>query len=151
MNQIKSITLCSSASFFKEGLKIRDKLKKLGFKVIVQHAARVMEKTRNYRISSYKTWSKNPKLFSRKARLMMKHFRAVEKGDAILVVNLKKKGMDGYIGGNVLMEMGLAFYLGKPIFLLNPISKKSPLYEEVMGVVPKVLGGEFSKLMSLRA
>ncbi|MBA4319816.1 MAG: hypothetical protein C0412_15565 [Flavobacterium sp.] len=146
MNQIKSITLCSSASFFKEGLKIRDKLKKLGFKVVVQHTARVMEKTRNYRISSYRTWFKNPELFSRKAKLMMKHFRAVEKGDAILVVNLKKKGMNGYIGGNVLMEMGLAFYLKKPIFLLNPLAKKSPLYEEVMGLRPVILNGDLSKL-----
>jgi len=77
---------------------------------------------------------------------MKKHFKLIAKSDAILVVNDTKNNIRGYIGGNTLMEMGLAFYLKKPIFLLNPISKKSPFYEEVMGMFPKILDNDLSKI-----
>lgn len=149
--KIKSIILCSSISFSKQNWDIKQKLEKTGFKVIIEHTAKAMKRTGNWRGTDYKRWYQDPKLFREKAKLMKRHFDAIAKGDAILVVNLKKKGIEGYIGGNVLMEMGLAFYLKKTIFLLNPVSKNSPFYEEVMGMMPKVLGGEFSKLMSLRA
>ncbi len=38
----------------------------------------------------------------------------------------------------------------EPTFLLNPISKILPNYEEVMGVIPIILNGDLNRL-SLRA
>ena len=146
MGKIKSITLCSSVSFYRRGLEIEKLFKERGLKVFVEHTARVMEKTGNWNVSSYKGWYKDSKLFREKAQLMIRHFRAIEKGDAILVINLEKKGIAGYIGGNVLMEMAIAFYLKKKIFLLNPVSKKSQLYEEIMGVLPIILNGNLSRI-----
>lgn len=143
---IKSVTICTSASFYKTSWTIKSQLEKLGFKVQVPHTAKVMNRTKNYKVSDYKIWHKDAKFFSRKAHLMKKHFQEISKADAILVVNLEKKGQKGYLGGNVLMEMGLAFYLGKKIFLWNPVSKDNRLYEEIMGTKPIILNGNLSLL-----
>jgi hypothetical protein len=77
---------------------------------------------------------------------MKGHFKKVLEGDAILVLNYRKNGIDGYIGGNVLMEMALAFHYKKPIFVLHQVTAALPLYEEVMGMRPRFLGGELTNL-----
>jgi len=82
----------------------------------------------------------------KKAKLMMKHFSKIEKADAILVVNNKKHGVDGYIGANVLMEMGLAFYYSKPIFILNAVSDDNQFAEEIFGMNPVFLNGNLDRL-----
>lgn len=144
--KIKTITLCSSLSFYKQALAIRNELEKQGFKVRVPFTATIMEKTGDYKRSTYKTWYKDPKMFKLKARVMQKHFIEVASADAVLVINLKRKGIEGYIGGNVLMEMGLAFYLKKPIFIWNNVSRSSPFYEEIMGMLPRFLNKDSTKI-----
>jgi hypothetical protein len=146
-SKIQKITIVTSASFFKEALETEKELKKLGFKVLVPITARKMEKEGNYDVSFYKTWYKTPNDYSRKAFLMRNHIDKVVRADAILVMNLKKNGVDGYIGGNSLVEMAIAFYFHKPIFILNPISKRSPFYEEVLGVLPVFLNGDLTKIL----
>lgn len=81
-----------------------------------------------------------------KAAAINDHFSKVEWSDAILVVNHNKRGVSGYIGGNTLMEMGLAFYLKKPIYLLNPVSSELLYKQEVMGMKPIMLDGDISKI-----
>lgn len=66
--------------------------------------------------------------------------------DAILVLNYEKHGVQNYIGGNVLMEMALAFYLKKPIYILNEIPEQSNFLEEIIGLNPIVLRGDLKKL-----
>lgn len=146
--RIKSITICSSASFYKRVWEIKVQLEKDGLKVRVPHTAELMKKSGNYKVGHYKTWYADPKKYRRKAYLMRRHFREIERADAILVVNERKQGIDGYIGGNVLMEMGVAFYLHKKIFLWNPPSRKSLLYEEIMGCLPVIINKDISKLSS---
>ncbi len=65
-------------------------------------------------------------------------------GDAILVTNYPKNGIDGYVGGNSLMEMGLAHYLRKKIYLLFPVSSKLNYKEEILGMKPIILDGDIS-------
>lgn len=84
---------------------------------------------------------------------MRGHFDEVARGDAVLVLNYEKHGVQNYIGGNVLMEMALAFYLKKPIFIINEVPKESAFLEEIIGLGPIVLHGkpealpkEFEKL-----
>ena len=73
------------------------------------------------------------------------HFRIIEKVDAVLVVNETKHKVKGYIGGNTFLEMGIAFYLGKKIYLLYTIPKME--YElELHAMRPVVLNGDLSKL-----
>lgn len=77
-----------------------------------------------------------------KAAAINDHFSKVEWSDAILVINNEKRGVKGYIGGNTLIEMGLAFYLKKPIYLLNPVSSELLYKQEVMGMKPILLEGK---------
>lgn len=69
---------------------------------------------------------------------MKAHFTKIEWSDAILVANYDKKGIAGYIGGNTLMEIGLALHLDKKIYLLNRIPDV-PYDEEIRATQPKVI------------
>ena len=74
------------------------------------------------------------------------HFKKVLEADVILVTNFEKNGMPGYIGGNVLMEMVLAFHYKKPIFIYNSISEDLGIKEEVYGLNPIFLNGDLNTL-----
>lgn len=143
----KTITVCSSAAFFKKAFEIEKKLKELGFNVKLPHTALKMKQGGDFRIEVYKTWFKNKKDYSRKRWLIENHFRKVISGDAILVINEEKNGMKGYIGGNTLMEMAVAFHFKKPIYILNPISEKLGWKEEIFGLHPIFLEGKIERLL----
>lgn len=144
--EIRKIAICCSANFYRQALEIQADLKKRGFRVAVPHTALVMRKRGDFDPSTYKIWYKDASAYKRKAFLIRHHFRKIVASDAVLVVNFEKHGKQGYIGGNTLMEMALAFHHKKPIFVLNDISKDLPHYEEVMGMLPVFLDGSLSKI-----
>lgn len=76
---------------------------------------------------------------------MRGHFDKVVWADVILVCNYDKSGIVAYIGPNTLLEMGLAFHLQKPIYLLNPIPEVS-YKEEILGMQPTVIDGDLKKI-----
>ncbi len=141
-----TITVCSSASFYKHVNEIADELRAAGYKVIVPQSAEKMRRTGNYDVKSHKTWYDNPEDFTRKRELMDAHFAEVEKADAILMVNDEKHDQAGYIGPNGLMEMTLAYYLKKPIFVLNEVPKDLNVYEEVIGMNCTILNGKLKDI-----
>ena len=61
----------------------------------------------------------------------------------------EKHGVQNYIGGNVLMEMSLAFWLKKPIYILNELPEESAFEEEIKGMEPVLLHGDVSVLPKL--
>ena len=65
--------------------------------------------------------------------------------DAALVANFDKNGVVGYIGANTLIEMGVAFYRKKPIYVLNSIPEMS-YTEEILGMQPIVVNGDLAKI-----
>jgi len=142
----KTITICSSASFYPEVILFRDKLNERGWKVFVPHSAALMERKGSFNVAAYKTWFSNPRHLKRKTWLMENHLRKIAMADSIFVVNLSKKGINGYVGGNGLIEMFYAHLKKKKIYMLNPISKQSPLREEVMGLRPVVVKGDLRKI-----
>lgn len=139
-----TIVLCSSANFYEHVNKLADELESHGFNAVVPHNAQKMRESGDYDPAYYKTWYDDAKDFDKKADFMRRHFDEVAAGDAVLVVNDTKHGVDGYIGSNVLLEMGLAFYLRKPIYVLNPVDKKLPNYEEIYGMQCIFLGGDIA-------
>ncbi len=143
----KTIVICSSANFYEHACEIADELEKRGFRVVVPETAVKMRKSGNYNAADYRTWHKDPNQYDRKSYLMDTHFKEVEAGDAILIVNDEKHGEPGYIGSNVLMEIALAYWLKKPIFVLNPVSPDSRTYEEVVGVKAVILDGNIDKVV----
>ena len=132
----RTITICSSASFYKDVIEVEKELKKMGFKVKIPKIANKMRKSNNFDVSYYKTWFKNKEDYKVKRQLMNDHFRKVMEADTILVLNKKKNGIEGYIGGNVLMEMTIAYHYKRPIFIYDDISDKSNIAEEVYGLNP---------------
>lgn len=146
MKKTKIITICSSASFYRHVIKARRQLERMGFKVKIPIIAARMAKRGDFNVENHKTWFKNPKDYNIKTRLMKYHFRKVEKCDAVLILNYKKRGIDGYIGGNVLMEMAVAFQNKKPIYILNPIIDNLSIKEEIFGLQPEFINGDLTKI-----
>lgn len=86
--------------------------------------------------------------YALKNDIMMKGFNLINKSDGILVLNQRKNNINGYIGASVLMEIAIAYYLGKRIFLLNelPSIKKARWVVEVKLMRPIVLNGDLTKV-----
>ncbi len=118
----------------------------MGYEVLVPNSALKMQQTGNYNVENAKPWLKNPDDFSTKKQLMDGHFKKITEADAILVINDEKRGLPGYIGANVLMEITLAYYLNKTIFVLHDVSPENPVYEEVMGIGVISLHGDISNI-----
>lgn len=77
--------------------------------------------------------------------LIRGYFDKIKEGDAILLVNIERKGIEGYIGGNSFLEMGFAHILNKPIYLLHKIPDM--IYkDELEAMTPILLDGDLSKI-----
>ena len=107
------ITICGSMSVSKEMVDVEQKLIALGHTVILP------EFTHNYAemdtIDKMHTESAKNKV---KYDLIRGYFDKIKESDTVLIVNVNRKGIDGYIGGNSFLEMGFAHILNKPIYLL---------------------------------
>ncbi len=74
------------------------------------------------------------------------HYEKIDWADVILVINEEKRGIAGYIGGNTLIEIGVAFYLRKTIFILNPVSSELSYKQEILGMKPLMLDGDLGRI-----
>ena len=70
--------------------------------------------------------------------LMRSFFKKIKTSDIVIIANYEKKGTPGYIGANTFMEMTVAFYLNKPIYLLHNVPDM-PLQEEIWAMKPVIL------------
>jgi len=125
------ITICSSAKFYDKIPKIKRELEDLGHQVLTPSLE----------------FSRQDAKLKIENDLIMKHFKKIELCDAVYITNYNANEVKGYIGGNTLMEMGLAYYLGKNIFMLNEIPKM-PYTDEIIAVKPIVIGTDWDKLIS---
>ncbi len=75
--------------------------------------------------------------------IMRKCFELVAASEAVVFLNLPKNGVDGYIGTSSLIEMGLAYYLNKEIYLMYsyPDPTEHRWAHEVASFQPTVLNG----------
>jgi len=88
-------------------------------------------------------WGKS---YSRKTFLTKHHFKKIEKGDIVLVLNYEKNGRPGYIGGAVLAEMAIGLHFGKKIYILNDIDETVSYKEEILGMLPIFLNGKLENI-----
>ena len=84
--------------------------------------------------------------FKRTHDYIRQHYQHILESDAILIVNLEKRGMKNYIGGNCLMEMGMAYVNNKKIFLLNEIPEEASYLDEIMAMDPICLRGDLANI-----
>lgn len=136
-----TIALCGSLAFHKEMRLVQRELTSFGHRVFVPKSLDLIEKE-----GFVKPTTVDERLRAEeKYDFIREHFSKITKADAILVVNPTHHGVNGYIGGNTFLEMGIAFYLGKPIYLINPIPKMD--YElELAAMHPIVLDGNLRAL-----
>ena len=87
--------------------------------------------------------------FKRMRNYIRQHYDHILKSDAVLIVNLEKKGIKNYIGGNCLMEMGMAYVNNKKIFLLNDIPVETSYLDEIKAMDPICLSGNLSAIQNL--
>ena len=134
--------ICGSMHFAKEMLEAQKILQELG------HKARVPSDTHEC--------LENPELnmdfdYCVSTNIDKKDFQQVADSEAILVLNYPKKGIDGYVGGATLMEIGLARHLDKKIFLLHEVPSEDVLRYalEIKIARPIILDGDITKINSL--
>jgi len=142
----KTVVICSSAAFYEHANEVKSELEKHGLKVVVPKTAQRMAETGDYDVSHYKTWYGDASDYDKKADYMRAHFDEVSAGDIVLVVNDEKHGVPNYIGPNVLMEMSLAWYQQKPIYILNDLPDDPRFEEEIKGFMPIVMKGDLAQL-----
>lgn len=144
------ITICGSIAFYEGMIEIRKKLEELGHEVKMPPHEVKGENGEMISVEKYYELRKNENsntgwIWDRKEEAIRCHFGKVEWSDAVLVLNYEKKGVEGYVGANTLLEVGLAFHLNKKIFFLNKIPELS-YKEEILGMKPVVIDGDLSKI-----
>lgn len=135
---MESIVLCASVTAYKPLMKVAHQLEGMGHKALVPDLAEKMERENNFELGADEG--------AAKTRAIKNHFKKIAESEVVLVVNEQKHGLSGYIGPNVLMEMAVAFYLGKPIYLLNQPDEKLSNIEEIRAMGVKVLVGDLSDI-----
>lgn len=145
------ITICGSIAFYDKMLEFKKKLEKNGHKIELP-PLEIEDKNNNkisvqeYYLMRKKEYSNKSWIWDKKKEAMEIHFKKIKTSDAILVLNYEKNNIENYIGGNTLIEMGVAFYLNKKIFLLNKIPEIS-YKEEILGMKPIVINKKIEKIL----
>lgn len=130
-------------SFIKDIVKAQKELEKLGHEAFIPEGVEPHLKDKNFVDNLEENLE-----FVIKNNVMKKNFDLVAKNDAILVLNNRKNGVDGYIGTSVLMEMAIAYHLNKKIFVLNriPHFRKERWAHEAIIMHPVILNGELERI-----
>ena len=133
--------IIGSMTFAKEMLQTKEELEKLGFQAEVpfdveyhvgdEQAIDDLEKNLQYCIKNDVIWN---------------GFKQV--ADAVLVLNYPKNNIDGYVGTSTLMEMAVAHWHRKKIFVLNelPDHNEYRWAHEAKIMTTKVLHGDLAQL-----
>jgi predicted RNA-binding protein with PUA domain len=134
------IVICGSMSSAVQMLDAEKELLENNHEVVLpKNTKKYAEKVLTEEISSESTKNKI------EYDLIRDYFKKIKNADAVLVVNVDKKGIRNYIGGNSFLEMGFAHCLNKKIFLLNAIPDM--IYtDEILALQPVVLNGNLFKI-----
>jgi hypothetical protein len=144
------ITICGSIAFHDEMTKVMNELLAMGHEVKIPPFEIMGDDGKMMPIKDYynlrkATTTDHSWVWDRKAEAITAHYDKVAWSDVILVLNYDKNGIVGYVGGNTLMEMGVAFFLKKNIFMYNPIPEIS-YKEEILGMKPILIGGDLKMI-----
>lgn len=132
------IAICSSALFARQSREVKEKLEKRGFEVFL-YPQKVEVDGKTIDVGEYYKMRKNnltDELLKIKKQLIDEHIEKIKNSDAILVLNLDKRENRGYVGGNTFLEMGIAYFLGKKVFIWKKPSENLPYFEEIIALNP---------------
>ncbi|MBN2330796.1 MAG: hypothetical protein JXC85_03195 [Candidatus Aenigmarchaeota archaeon] len=133
------IMICGSMSFAREMLEAKGKLEGLGHEVLLTSDAEACVDNPGLNMDREHCHEK---------QIDKECFDKVAESDAILVVNYPKDGIEGYVGGATLMEIGIARHMDKKIFLLHDPPREEKLrYAFEIGLTnPIVLNGRIDRI-----
>jgi hypothetical protein len=137
------IMIIGSMKFAKEMIKLQKELVEIG------HNAQIPDGTESHlRDSNFVEDLDSNLAWCLENDIMRKNFKNVANAEAVLVVNHKRNEIDGFIGISALMEMGVAHYLDKKIFLLNdlPDHNKHRWAQEARMTRPVILNGNLKNI-----
>ena len=135
------IIVCGSMTASKEMVSLENQLIEMGHEVVLPeftHDYAEMETFERMHSES----SNNKKQYD----LIRGYFEKMKDADAVLIANVERKGIPGYIGGNSFLELGFGHVLDKQIYLLNAIPEVS-YQDEIIAMQPVILYGDLSKIM----
>jgi len=150
------ITICSSIKFWPKIIEVKKQLEDLGHEVLIpphevpNKDGEMIPVEEYYRIRKEMVeWGENIDwVWERKEQAIKWHLEKVNNADVILVLNFDKNNIPNYIGGNTLIEVGVAFWLKKPIYLYNPIPEDISYFEEIKSMRPIVINGDLTLITS---
>ena len=142
------IAICGSIEFVYEIKSISEKLIQAGHQTEIPLTCQRILKGELTLEEFKKEKEKNGDGSLRKIKddVIKRYYNSIKNCDAILIVNVEKRGINGYIGGNTFLEMGFAYILDKKIFLLNPVPKMS-YTDEILAMQPNVINGDLNKII----
>jgi hypothetical protein len=135
------IAICASMVFAEKMVQIKHQLEEIGHTVFISQFAE------GYLGKAEKEKEKLAVSDKNEHDAIRKFWEIIKKSDAILVLNYDRKGIQNYIGGNTLMEIGFAHVLNKKIFMMNPIPDIEYYRSEIEAVSPVVLEQDLNKIM----
>jgi len=140
------IAICASISFYKQLNQAKKDLLARGFEVSIPPLAEEMEKQNDYVYEHYIDSFYGGDVDGERPEIIRDLLNKVAIADATLVINEKKHNLPGYIGGNVLMEMGVAFEHSRDIYLLNKPNPGLPYISEINAMQPIILNGDLKRI-----
>ncbi len=154
------ITICGSIGFYKEMESARDELIQRGHEIKIPELALEVPQEfgggKKIYFGQYieqngdiDTFPAGHEIWNLKEAAIKDHYDKIDWCDSILVINHEKRGVEGYLGGNTLIEIGVAFYLKKKIYILNSVSSQLSYKQEIMGMKPTILKGDLDKISYL--
>lgn len=133
-----NIAICGSMQFAGTMLELKSALEAMG------HVIEVPKDAERYATGEKRVETKWEKV---EGDLIRGYFEKIKQSDAVLIVNVTKNGIEHYVGGNGLLEMGFAHVLGKKIYLLNPIPDMH-YSDEIASMQPVILNGDLSLIQT---
>lgn len=140
------IVICSSLDFTCQIKEIAGELEKKGHQVVVPKTSKMILNG-EIGLEQIKKEKENGEIQKRAIEydVIRLYFDEIKNADAVLILNLDKKGIKNYIGGNVFLEMGFAHVLNKKMFLLNDIPNMH-YKTEIRVMQPIILNGDLDKI-----
>lgn len=137
------IFLVGSMNFYPKLIEIQSELVKRGLEVEIPISAKMMIETGSFDPNDFKGKYTNHE----KSNFFRDNMMRMKDCDAILVINEEKNGISGYVGTSVLMEIGIAFYLNKKIFLWNPLPSDATYKPEIDAFGAIVINQDLSNII----
>ena len=134
------IAICGSMHFYQKMIDIQTKLEKQGFEVFRPRSFEEMGL-----INYDKYTQEEGKKLKVQYGLIKDYYKKILQSEAVLIINYEKRNIQGYIGGNTLMEMGFAFVNNRDIFMVNQIPDLQ-YKAEIESMKPIIIGEGFKKI-----